>query len=479
MWKTRIIALIFLMLGIFLGSYVYKTEMDGTNPFKLGLDLRGGSYLVYKADVSDVEELDVKSSMDSLRDVIERRINAFGVAEPNVQTETHTFGVDGDEERLVIELPGVTDLDEAVEMIGQTPFLEFKVERDEQTRDAILAEIAKVQESISTEGENIDLENLDIDTELIQKDPYYVATELTGKYLEKSVLQFSQGGVQNGGGLQSQPIIGLNFNKEGGELFETITGENVDKTIAIYLDGIMVSNPRVNKAISGGSAIIEGNFDIKEAKEIVGRLNSGALPIPIELISTSTIGPTLGQDAVDAGVRAGMIGLLLVAILLIVWYRLPGLIAVVALGVYTAMMLWVFKFIPVTLTSAGIAGFIISIGIAVDANILIFERMKEELADGRNLYTAIDNGFKRAWASIRDANISSIISAIILFWFGTALIKGFALTFGLGIILSMLTAVTFTRSMLLSFTDKEKKKNSKVLRTLFKSGLSEITKNNK
>jgi protein-export membrane protein SecD len=485
MWKTRIIAIVFVALGIFLGSYVYKTEMDGTNPFKLGLDLKGGSYLVYKADVSEIAESEVKTSMDALRDVIERRINAFGIAEPNVQTETNSIAGDA-EERLVIELPGVTDLDQAVEMIGQTPLLEFKTERIEEERLAILAEIKKVQEALGkkegdtiTNEEVIGLADKDIDFDLISKDPYYVNTQLTGKYLEKSTLQFSNGRIQNGGSLQAEPIIGLKFNKEGADLFEKITTENVDKTIAIYLDGILVSAPRVNQAISGGSAIIEGNFTIEEAKETVGRLNSGALPIPIELISTNTIGPTLGHNAVEAGVMAGIWGLIFVALILVLWYRLPGLIAVLALGIYTAIMLWLFKFIPVTLTSAGIAGFIISIGIAVDANILIFERMKEEIADGRSLYDAIDNGFKRAWASIRDANISSIISAVILFWFGTALIKGFALTFGIGILVSMFSAVTVTRSIIMSFTDKEKKQPSKIMKFLFQTGLLGLTKKTK
>ena len=200
-------------------------------------------------------------------------------------------------------------------------------------------------------------------------------------------------------------------------------------------------------------------------------MNSGALPIPIELISTNTIGPTLGQDAVNAGVYAGVVGLILVALVLILWYRLPGLIAVLALGIYTAVMLWMFKFIPVTLTSAGIAGFIISIGIAVDANILIFERMKEEINAGNTLYNSVKMGFTRAWASIRDANISSIISAVFLFWFGTALIKGFALVFGLGILVSMFTAITVTRFFLLSLTKKDAK-SSKIMRFLYQNGFN-------
>lgn len=472
MWKTRIIAFLFIALGVGLGLYVYQSEKTGSDPFRLGLDLRGGSYLVYKADVSEIEAGEVQSSMDSLRDVIERRINAFGVAEPNVQTESHSLGIEGSEERLVIELPGVTDLNEAVEIIGQTPLLEFKVEVAPEEQERILAEIEALQSQTVTVGEDGVVDLGDRTAELTALyDQMYVNTELTGKYLEKSQLQFSQGGIQNGGGFQSAPIIGLRFNSEGAKLFEEITRENVGKTIAIYLDGQIVSAPQVNAVIAGGDAIIEGNFTLEEAKETVGRLNSGALPIPIELISTNTIGPSLGQNAVDAGVFAGIVGLMLVSLVLILWYRLPGLIATIALLIYTSIMLWMFKFIPVTLTSAGIAGFIISIGIAVDANILIFERMKEEIRAGKNLYDSVSIGFKRAWASIRDSNISSIISAVFLFWFGTALIKGFALTFGLGILVSMFTAITVTRFVLLSLTKKNAASN-KIIRFLYNSGLN-------
>lgn len=469
MWKTRIIALLFVALGIGLGGYLYQSEQKDTNPFKLGLDLSGGSYLVYKADVSTIEEAEISDSMDALRDTIERRINAFGISEPNVNTETHTLGVDGVEHRLVIELPGVTDLDEAVELIGQTPLLQFKSEASAEA----LAEIEQELLSLSTIDEDGEVSNVELTLDQFQaiQDRRYVNTELTGKYLEKSQLQFSQAGIANGGGLQSRPIISLRFNNEGADLFEELTRNNVGKTIAIYLDGILVSAPTVNTAISGGEAIIEGGFTLEEAKETVGRLNSGALPIPIELISTNTIGPTLGHDAVDAGVRAGVLGLILISIVLILWYRLPGLIAVIALGIYTAIMLWMFKFIPITLTSAGITGFIISIGIAVDANILIFERMKEEIASGKNLYASVETGFKRAWASIRDANISSVISAIVLFWQGTALIKGFALTFGLGILISMFTAVTVTRFLLLSLA-KKGEKGGRIMRFLYQNGLT-------
>jgi protein-export membrane protein SecD len=465
MWKIRLTALLFVALGVFLWGYIYQSQ--DTNPFKLGLDLSGGSYLVYRADTSELEESEISDSMDALRDTIERRINAFGIAEPNVNTETHSLGVAGTEERLVVELPGVTDIDQAVELIGQTPLLEFKSEASAEEQERISNEMNEILSALEgAENAEADLARL-IELESAR----YVNSGLTGKYLEKAQLQFSQAGVQFGGSLQSQPIIALSFDREGAELFEELTRANTGKTIAIFLDGMIVSAPRVNQAISGGQAVIEGAFSVDEARETVGRLNSGALPIAIELISTNTIGPTLGKDAVTAGVSAGIIGFILIAIILVLWYRLPGLIAVLALSIYTAIMLWMFKFIPVTLTSAGIAGFIISIGIAVDANILIFERMKEEIDAGKSLYDSVQTGFKRAWSSIRDANISSIISAVFLFWFGTALIKGFALTFGLGIIISMFTAVTVTRFLLLALTKKESR-HGPFVRFLYKNGLT-------
>lgn len=464
MLKIRILAIVFIALGVGLGLYVYQSEQNGSNPFRLGLDLQGGSYLVYKADISAIDEGDIGHSMDSLRDVIERRINAFGVAEPNVNTETNTLGVEDVEYRLVVELPGVTNLDEAVEMIGQTPLLEFKVEAPEDIQNRIQEEVTEILSGSELEEAAlvrlIELEN-----------ERYIDTGLTGKYLQKSQLQFSQGSIASGGSFQSTPIVTLSFDNEGGRLFEQITRDNLGKTIAIYLDGEIVSAPRVNSVISGGQAIIEGNFTVDEAKTTVTRLNSGALPIPIELISTNTIGPTLGHEAVEAGIAAGVLGFILISIIMVLWYRLPGLIAIVALGIYTALMLWIFKFLPITLTSAGITGFIISIGIAVDANILIFERMGEEMKKGSRIYEAVAIGFNRAWDSIRDANFSSLLATIFLFWFGTTLIKGFALVFGIGILISMLTAITFTRSFLLLFLSKEGKDN-RIMRFLYQNGVN-------
>jgi len=225
----------------------------------------------------------------------------------------------------------------------------------------------------------------------------------------------------------------------------------------------------VREEIPNGQAVISGNFNPNEAKLLVGRLNSGALPVPISLISTQTIGATLGETAVNAGVKAAIIGFLLIALFLILWYRLPGLIAVLSLIIFITIILAFFKLLPVTLSAAGMAGFIISIGIAVDANVLIFERIKEELRSGRTIAEAVKLGFHRAWFSIRDSNISSLIAALILFWFGTSLIKGFALTLGMGVIISMFSAITISRIFLSAFVFVGE---GKVARFLFSSGIS-------
>ncbi|MCC6323840.1 protein translocase subunit SecD [Candidatus Nomurabacteria bacterium] len=451
MLKKRITALIILLIGITVGYFVYRSELSHMNvvkgaevtklstyPFKLGLDLSGGTHLVYRADIKEIKAGEVGDAMASLRDVIERRINIFGVSEPVVTVENGGFSNAG-EERLGIDLPGVTDTEKAIAMIGQTPLLEFKVENTDGSKVAKIVD-GQIQ--------------LDMNSQ-------YKSTELTGRYLDKAILEFNP----NSG----EPVVSLQFDSEGSKLFEQITKDNVGKTVAIFLDGQPISTPKVNEAITGGKAVISGNFTAPEAKLLVGRLNSGALPVPIELISTQTIGATLGAKAVQAGVKAALIGFLVIALFLILWYRLPGLIAVIALSMYVSIMLALFKLIPVTLTAAGIAGFIISIGIAVDANVLIFERIKEELASGQTVADAIQHGFSRAWFSIRDSNTSSIITAIILFWFGTALIKGFALTFLMGVIVSMISAISITRLFLYSLNIT---KTNKITHFLFGSGFS-------
>lgn len=442
MIKKRIFAVLILLIGIALGWAVFRSEAANPPkalarfPFHLGLDLSGGSHLMYSADVSLLDPSQVDDSMNALRDVIERRINLFGVGEPVVQVQTGSFGSGGDH-RLSIELPGVTDISEAIKMIGETPLLEFRVQSDEPQKV-----------TVGPDG-----------TAVLGGEKNFVPTPLNGKYLKSAQLSFNP--------TTNEPIVNLNFNDEGAKLFEEITRANVGKTVAIYLDGAVISAPVVREAISGGQAQISGNFTPTEGRELVGRLNSGALPVPIKLISTETIGATLGNEAVHAGINAALIGFLIIAAFLILWYRLPGLIATLALGIYVAITLALYKLIPVTLSTAGIAGFIISIGMAVDANILIFERFKEERKSGRGLGDALSAGFSRAWFSIRDANTASIIIAIILFWFGTSLIKGFALTFGLGVITSLFSAIVITRVFLGALPTIE---GSKVGRFLFGSG---------
>jgi len=454
MAKTRITALLILLLGFGLGFFVYQSEIDHKNlapeakaswiarhPFKLGLDLSGGTHLVYKADVSLIDSTELSNSMAALRDVIERRVNVFGVSEPIVQVQNGGFSNQG-EERLIVDLPGVTDISRAVEMIGQTPMLDFRTEnpKKDEIQDTTIGADGKIE---------------------LNQNPQFIPTELTGRYLDKAILEFDQ--------TTSEPVVSLQFDAEGSLLFEKITRENVGKSVAIYLDGAPISIPTVNEAITGGKAQISGNFTPDEARTLVGRLNSGALPVPISLISTQTIGPSLGSEATSAGVKAAIIGFLAIALFLMIWYRLPGAIAVLALSMYVVIMLSIFKLVPVTLTAAGIAGFIISIGIAVDANVLIFERIKEELRNGEGISDSIHHGFKRAWFSVRDSNTSSIITAIILYWFGTTLIKGFALVFLLGVIVSMISAISITRIFLYVLNIKKK---NKLTSFLFGSGFS-------
>ncbi|OGY18968.1 MAG: protein-export membrane protein SecD [Candidatus Chisholmbacteria bacterium RIFCSPHIGHO2_12_FULL_49_9] len=399
--------------------------------------------------------------MDALRDVIERRINAFGISEAIVQIE-EKGGITGPvEERLLVELPGVTDVKRAVDMIGQTPKLEFMKERPKVEFEVYNKAVEKFK------ADQAAGKALNIPAELLAGP--YVATELNGRFLERAVLEFDQ--------TTREPIVSIVFNKQGADIFAQLTKDNVGKTIAIYLDREIgnpnpISAPVVNEAILGGKAQITGKFTAIEAKTLVGRLNSGALPVDkLELISTQTISAPLGAEALMAGVWAGIWGLVIVAGFLILWYRLPGLVSVLALAIYVVIMLALFKFMGVALTAAGIAGFILSMGMAVDANILIFERTKEELRKGHGVHDAIREGFARAWTSIRDSNISSIITAVILFWFGTSLIKGFALTFGLGVIVSMFTAITISRTLLFALPFSG---HGVIVRTLFGSGFFKL-----
>lgn len=445
MLKTRIIAVFILIIAVAIGWFTYY---KGT--FKLGLDLNGGTHLVYKADVSNIAKSEVGVSMEALRDTIERRVNLFGVGEPLVQVEhAGLLGSDEAQEKLIVELPGVTDINEAIKMIGQTPVLEFKT-------------------LSTTEAQAVDAKDLTDEEKAAEIAKLFKPTGITGRLLEKALLEFNP--------TTGEPGVTLTFNAEGKALFAQVTKENVGNIVGIFLDGKAISNPVVREEIKEGKASISGSFTLDEAKILVRNLNYGALPVPIELISTQTVGASLGQSALQGGIRAGVLSLIVIAIFLVFWYRLPGLVAVISLGVYAILNLALFKVIPVTLTAAGIAGFILSIGMAVDANILIFERMKEELRKGKNISDAMHEGFARAWLSIRDSNSSSIITGLILYYFGSSsMIKGFALVFIIGVLVSMFTAITASRVFLYAIAPR---KTNKLNTFLVSNGFTKTVINN-
>ena len=602
-------------------------------PFRLGLDLQGGTHLVYLADTKDVDSSAEDEALAGVRDVIERRVNAFGVSEPLVQTNKA-----GSQSRVIVDLAGVSDIGEAIKLIGETPILEFKEVNNAPSREMSAAEkkdmaawnakamsrakealrkarvagadfatlakeysedpavkdkggdlgfvsgtgsyqtvVGKIENSklapggvvpeitTSFDGQHVvkfeerrdagseinashilicyqsaqgcdktrskdeakklaeDLkakalpsnfgvlakENSDdlgsgaqggdlgwfkkgamvapfeqavfaikkgeisgvVETQFgfhiiykIGERPAYEYhlrdillktktandylpppdpwknTALSGKHVKRATLQFH---AQTG-----EPQVGLEFNDEGKKLFGDITERNVGKPVAIFLDGQALSEPVVQEPIRDGSAVISGNFTINDAKLLVRRLNAGALPVPIKLESQQSVGASLGQDSLDASLKAGLIGFAAVALFMLLYYRLPGLIAILALLLYSSINLALYKAIPVTLSLSGIAGFILSVGMAVDANILIFERMREELLRGRPLGSAIDEGFRRAWLSIRDSNFTTLISCAILFYTSSSLIKGFAFTLALGVLMSMFSAITVSRTLL-------------------------------
>lgn len=602
-------------------------------PFRLGLDLQGGTQLVYDADISRVPSGEHKAALAGVRDVIERRVNAFGVAEPIVQTARS-----GDAWRVIVELAGISDIQGAINLIGETPLLEFKEESHEKPRELTAQEKKSLEEYnakqkqlaalilkrassgedfaslarqytedpigtkekggdigfVSNEGvggpmvaaviaskvkpgnlvadlvedasgysivkleelraeakevrarhllvcfvdaiacskpiskdearkkleelkakatpENFEtlvkenstepaadksggdlgyfklgqmvkpfedaafaqkvgtisdgvespfgfhlIHKLDeralteyhlarvflkkkLSTDIVPPAEPWKYTGLTGKQLKRSAVEFDQN--------TNEPIVSLEFNAEGAKLFEDITRRNVGKSVAIFLDRQPISIPRVNEAISGGRAVITGRFDVKEAKLLAQRLNAGALPVPIKLEARQLIGASLGKESLDRSLLAGKVGFAIIVLFMLLYYRLPGLLASLALSLYVLLLLAIFKLWPVTLTLSGIAGVILSIGMAVDANILIFERLKEELRAGRGIDSAIIEGFRRAWTSIRDSNISSLITAGILITFTSSAVRGFALTLAIGILVSMFSAITVTRTLL-------------------------------
>jgi protein-export membrane protein SecD len=523
-------------LAIFVGliSYPQATKKvpkvyETLNKLKinLGLDLQGGIHMEYKADTSKVDGAQVADAMQAVQDVIERRVNAFGVAEPVIYTTKS-----GSDHRLVVELAGVKDINQAKQLIQETPFLEFKeegqTEQPEQIPQDVLdkfneqakqkaqdllkkalagedfsqlakdnsedpgskdnggdlgfakkgmfvpefdkvlfegnlkdgeinPEIVETQfgwhiiKKIEQRGEGDNLEVHGAHILIVKKEQpkpkmEFVSTGLSGKNLKSAAVTFQTQGL-------SEPQVSLKFDDEGTRLFAEITKKNLQKRVAIYLDGEIISAPTVQSEITNGEAVITGNFTIDEAKKLVQRLNEGALPVPITLVSQQSVEASLGQVSLEKSLKAGIIGLILVVVFMLVYYRFLGLIASLSLLIYTGFMISIFKFSAfspwqITLTLPGIAGFILSIGMAVDANILIFERTKEEIRKGRGAVSAIEEGFKRAWTSIRDGNVSSIITSFILIELGTGFVKGFAVTLVIGVLASMFTAVVITRTIL-------------------------------
>lgn len=480
-------------------------------PFSLGLDLQGGAHLVYVADMEGISEIDRGDALESARDIIERRVNLFGVSEPLVQANKTSNG----EYRIIVELAGIKDIQEAKDIIGEMPILEFK-EQDREALSQIESLISQKNEAevISYEVEGVDengeivINDLDLSSNVDQEespmeislsdedlislgadsaDFGWKSTGLTGKNLKRSSVQFDS--------TDGAPQISLEFNSEGAEMFAEITARNTGLPVAIFLDGEIESMPVVNERIADGKAVINGNFTFEEAKTLVTRLNSGSLPVPISLILEKTVEASLGSKSITNSVRAGLIGVILVCLFLIIVYRLPGLMAVLSLAVYGALVLSIFKALPlwlafflivsvialifytfnnlkifdaslailfgvfgillffyalkpVTLTVAGIAGFILSLGMAVDANILIFARVREEIREGKTVSQSVEEGFKKAWPSIRDGNFSTILTCFILMFFGTSTIQGFGTTLFIGIVVSLFSSIVVTRLLL-------------------------------
>lgn len=640
-WKQPVLACFFILLTLVLAVMLYpqpwNRAMDWVNasvklptgwakiessPFRLGLDLQGGAHLVYEADMKEIPQTDREDALEGVRDVIEQRVNAFGVSEPLVQTT-----IKNDHHRVIVELAGVLDVQQAVAQIGETPILEFKEQNTEIDREPTPEEREQLAQRNATERDAANevlrraRSGEDFDTLVTEKSgetpaaataqnetygaivkaitasgarPGSVLSRLVQtdqglsivKYLEKTTTprmflshilvcfegstrcenpipeieasikindiksqatienfselakQYSQdaGTAANGGDLgvvepgafvptfelaaaalpvgnisdvvrtefgyhliykkteekvpayrfahipmplstiedivapstpwkntalsgkhlkrsqvefdpnTNQPFVGLQFNGEGADLFAELTASHVGKPIAIFLDGNPISIPTVQEAIYGGKAVISGDFTLEEAKTLAQRLNAGALPVPIHLESQQTVGPTLGKESLDKSMKAGLIGLALVALFMIAVYRVSGVLAVLALVLYGLLNLWIYKVFDVTMTLSGIAGFVLSLGMAVDANVLIFERMRDERRQGRDLKTAAEEGVKRAWAAIRDGNFTTLIASVILYTFTSSFIRGFALTLTVGVLLSMFSAIIVTRS---------------------------------
>ncbi len=400
-------------LDLSLGKFSFKRDLN----IKKGLDLQGGTHLVLQGDMSQIAPEDKDKALESAREVIARRIDLYGVSEPTIQTSKL-----GENYRIIVELPGIKNIQEAIELIGKTAQLDFR-ENPNEEKESTPSAMAIFS---------------------------YKKTDLTGKDLKKATVQFSP---QSG-----EPVVALEFTSEGSKKFSEITSRNVGKQLAIFLDDFPITAPVVNEPILTGQAVISGKFTTTEAKNLAIQLNAGALPVPIKIVEQKNIGATLGEESVNKSIRAGLIGLLLVIIFMALYYGKLGILADMALIIYGLLSLAIYKLIPITLTLPGIAGFLLSVGMAVDANILIFERIKEELRSGRPLRQAMELGFGRAWDSIKDANVCTIITALLLlnpfnfsFLVTWGMVRGFALTLLIGVLLSLFTGIVVTRTLVRTF----------------------------
>lgn len=403
-----------------MGIFIFKLNF---RPYSLGLDISGGTILVYDVDLKNIDEQHYTDALNGLKDIIERRINYTGVKEPRV-----SINKNNNQYQLIIELAGIKDINEAIKMIGETPYLEFKEARSEQETQQIL-NLQKEEQKKKNPDQSI-----------LNIDPYFKQTSLTGRYLQSASVAFDP--------TTNIPVVDLQFNEAGAQILAELTKRNLDKPLAIYLDNQIISAPIVRDEIISGRAQISGKFTLEEAKKLAMRLNQGALPVPITLVSQQTIGSLLGEESFQRIIKAGIGGFILVILFMIIVYGLWGLVASVALLIYVILSLAIFKGVPITLTLAGLTGFILSVGMTVDANILIFEYAKEELKNNIPKGAALAEGFQKSWAAIRDSNISTIISAIILYYFSSSMIRGFALTLAIGVAVGLFTAVFVTRLIL-------------------------------
>jgi len=545
-WTTFITIIILAILALLINIPQVPSWLPGHNWFSkqkihLGLDMQGGTQLVYDTDTSDIPNKKKDTAIQGVRDVIERRVNVFGVTEPDIRTAQS-----GDDRHIIVSLPGIKDTNAAIEMIGETPILEFKEQSErsgltdkekqsiektnQETKEKAQqvlkeaqksnADFSKLAEKYSedpgskdqggdlgwfSKGEMVpafeeqafeELEIGEITDKLIQTPfGYHIIKKLDERMVNQENNQDSQEGVQpseddekikqvkashilfstiseaqvqqspkwsytglTGKQLKdayisfdsrnNQPEVTLEFNDEGKKLFGEITERNVGKPVAIFLDGSPLSVPNVQEPIKSGKAVITGQFTIKEAKELARRLSAGALPVPIEIISQQNIGPSLGKESVQKSFIAGLLAFLVIVAFMILLYKGKGVVASLALLIYTLLVLALFKLIPVTLTLAGVAGFVVSLGMAVDANILIFERIKDEKRLGKSRANSLRDGFRHAWNAIRDGNITTLIVCFILYQFGASLIKGFGLTLGIGVLVSMFSAMVITKTFL-------------------------------